>query len=89
MPREILFYQLEHRSYCIVWAPRPRYRGRKIISDELIKQKLKRMFKQIGNWKDSMIICVWRVGEKHIHLHTSGSTSPVKTKKIELMWPVN
>lgn len=69
MVRARQLYQLEHCtyhcSYHIVWTPR--YRG-KVLASSYIKQELKRMFKQIANWK-GLIIYAWHVGDEHIHLH--------------------
>ena len=62
-------YQLEHStyqcSYHIVWTTK--YRG-KVLVDIYIKQEIKRMFKQIANWK-GLRIYAWHVGDEHIHLH--------------------
>ena len=62
-------YQLEHStyqcSYHIVWTTK--YRG-KVLADIYIKQEIKRMFKQIANWK-GLRIYAWHVGDEHIHLH--------------------
>ena len=62
-------YQLNHCtyhcSYHLVWTPR--YRG-KVLADIFIKQELKRMFKQIANWKGLKILA-WHIGDEHIHLH--------------------
>ena len=61
--------QLDHCtyncSYHIVWTPR--YRG-KVLADTYIKQEMKRMFKQIANWK-GLTIYAWHVGDEHIHLY--------------------
>jgi putative transposase len=69
MVRAKQLYQLEHCtyscSYHIVWTPR--YRG-KVLADSYIKQELKRMFKQIANWK-GLKIYAWHIGDEHIHLH--------------------
>ena len=65
----INIYQLNHCtyhcSYHLVWTPR--YRG-KVLADIFIKQELKRMFKQIANWK-GLTILAWHIGDEHIHLH--------------------
>ncbi len=62
-------YQLDHCtydcSYHVVWTPR--YRG-KVLADTYIKQELKRMFKQIENWK-GLQIYAWHIGDEHIHLY--------------------
>lgn len=69
MARTHLLYQLEHStyhcSYHIVWTPR--YRG-KVMADRYIKAELKRMFKQIAEWK-GLKIYAWHIGDEHIHLH--------------------
>jgi putative transposase len=39
-----------------------------VLADSYIKQELKRMFKQIAQWKD-LKIYAWHVGDEHIHLH--------------------
>ena len=71
LARKTLLYQLKHCSYhCsyhIVWTTR--YRG-KVLADNYIKAELKRMFKQIANWKD-LRIYAWHIGDEHIHLHIS------------------
>ena len=71
LARKTLLYQLKHCSYhCsyhIVWTTR--YRG-KVLADNYIKAELKRMFKQIANWKD-LKIYAWHIGDEHIHLHIS------------------
>ena len=62
-------YQLEHCtydcSYHIVWTPR--YRGA-VLADAYIKAELKRMFKQIAQWKE-LVLYAWHIGDEHIHLH--------------------
>ena len=62
-------YQLSHCTYVcqyhIVWTPR--YRG-KVLSDNYIKQELKRIFKFIAKWKGLRLI-QWHVGDEHIHLY--------------------
>ena len=64
-------YNLRHStydcSYHIVWTTR--YRG-KVLTDSYIKQELKRMFKQIAQWKNFKIY-QWHIGDEHIHLYIS------------------
>lgn len=54
-------------DYHIVWCPK--YRG-KILSDNFIKQELKRQFKYIARWKEFRIHA-WHVDSDHIHLYLS------------------
>lgn len=64
-------YNLTHATwlcdYHIVWCPK--YRG-KILSDNFIKQELKRQFKYIAKWKE-LRIHAWHVDDDHIHLYLS------------------
>jgi len=38
------------------------------MADRYIKAELKRMFKQIAEWK-GLKIYAWHIGDEHIHLH--------------------
>lgn len=64
-------YQLSHCTYIcqyhLVWTPR--YRG-KVMSDNYIKQELKRIFKMISKWKGFKLHS-WHIGDEHIHLYIS------------------
>lgn len=48
-----------------MWTPR--YRG-KVLADRFIKAELKKMFKQIAQWK-GLTIYAWHIGDEHIHLY--------------------
>jgi putative transposase len=48
-----------------VWCPK--YRG-KVLTDKYTKQELKRLFKQIAQWK-GLRIKAWHIGDEHIHLY--------------------
>ena len=62
-------YQLHHCTYIcqyhLVWTTK--YRG-KTMASLYIKRELKRMFRQICQWKDFRMIA-WHIGDEHIHLY--------------------
>ena len=62
-------YSLDHCTYIcqyhLVWITK--YRG-KVLIDTYIKQELKRIFKQLAQWKGFKIL-QWHVGDEHIHLY--------------------
>ena len=62
-------YQLSHcLYYCrfhLVWIPK--YRNR-VMAPTVIKQELRRIFKQIAKWK-GFEIHSWHIGDEHLHLY--------------------
>lgn len=62
-------YHLSHCTYVcqyhVVWTTR--YRGR-VLQDKYTKAELKRIFRQICQWKNLKVIA-WHIGDEHIHLY--------------------
>ena len=62
-------YSLQHCTwecgYHLVFVTK--YRG-KVLSDNFIKQEMKRMFKQIATWK-GFTLRQWHIGDEHGHLY--------------------
>lgn len=64
-------YQLSHCTYVceyhLVWCCKYR---RQILTDNYIKQEMKRIIKQISKWK-GFIPKQWHIGDDHIHLYVT------------------
>ena len=62
-------YQLSHCTYVceyhLVWVCKYR---QKILTDNYIKQEIKRTIKQICKWK-GFLVKQWHIGDEHIHLY--------------------